>query len=83
MLLVHCSSLRPFCFVHAWGVRVVFVDHEALGILQVASLHLKPWASLVDFIHSHFVQFFLVSERGRRRKLPAERSALYNLPLLL
>ena len=33
----------------------------------------------VRFIHSHFVQFFLVSGRSGRRKPPAERSALYRL----
>ena len=34
MLPVHCSSLRPFYFVHACGVRIVFVDHGALGICK-------------------------------------------------
>ena len=34
VLPVHCSSARPFYFVHACGVRVVFVDHGALGICK-------------------------------------------------
>ena len=47
-------------FVHACGVRVVFVDHGALASRQFA---LKSMDVSVRFIHSHFVQSFLVSER--------------------
>ena len=44
--------------------------------LQVVTLHLKSWTSPpASFAFCSI--FFLVSERGGRRKPPAERSALY------
>ena len=36
---VHIKRIR----VHACGVRVVFLEHGALGITQIACLHLKCW----------------------------------------
>ena len=60
--------------------------HAAFGLFS-STMELLAFASRqfapktmdlsVRFIHSHSVQFFLVSERSRRRKSPAERSALY------
>ena len=49
----------------------------AMEILPLASRHFAPKTVdlSVRFIHSHFVQFFRVSERSERRKTPAERSA--------
>ena len=50
-----------------------------MELLAVASRQFAP--KIVDpsarFIHSHFLVFFLVSERSGRRKPPAERSALH------
>ena len=73
---VHCSSPRPFYFVHACGVRVVFVEH---GVLAFASGQFAPKTIQlsVRFIHLRFVQFFLVSERCGRRK-PGTRSNYFS-----
>ena len=56
--IVHIT--RSMC-VHECGVRVVFLEHGALGILQVACLHLKCW-TIYHICHS--VPFFIVSERS-------------------
>ena len=48
-------------YVHACGVRVVFLEHEALGICKSPVLHLKGRAIYHIF---HSVPFFLVSERS-------------------
>ena len=51
----------------------------AMELLAFASRQFAP--KIVDlsvcFINSHFVRFFLVSDRSGRRKPPADRSALY------
>ena len=65
--------------MHGCGVRVVFLEHGTVGcgILQVLSLHLiMDLCSLLS--HCFALNYFLVSERGRRKPL-AERSALYTL----
>ena len=75
-----CTLL--FLSVHACGVRVVFVDHGALGIyfLQVTSLHLKPWIFLLALISFAFWSILpFVRDSSGRRKSPAERNALYLL----
>ena len=78
MLPVHWSLSPPFLYRPCMRRPGCFREPWSSGHLQVASLHLKPWTDLsVRFIHSHSVQFFLVSGRSRRRKPPAERSALY------
>ena len=71
--------LRPFYVVHTCGVRVIFGDHGALGICKSLVSPPKTVDLSVRFSHSHYVQFFFVSERSGRRKPPAERSALYVL----
>ena len=71
MLPVHySSSLRPFRFVHACA----FLFPWTVELLAFASRLLAPRTMdlSVRFVHSHFVRFFLVSERSGRP--PAERS---------
>ena len=61
--------------VHAYGVRVVFLEHGALGVCKSPVLHLKCWT--IYYI-CHSVPFFLVSERSGRNRCTGTRSALYN-----
>ena len=93
MLPVHRSSHRPFYFVHAAASGLCSWTMERLAFAGRRLAH-KTMDLSVRCIRSHFVQLFLtiVSERnGRRRKPPAERSAVCNvhayrvllLPLLL
>ena len=70
---IHCSSLRPFFkyFVHACGVRLVFLEHGPPGHCKSSILQRK----IVDLsVRLSFVLFFLVSERSG---FLSEPSALY------
>ena len=55
------AHMKRGIYVHACGVRVVFLEHEALGICKSPVLHLKGRAIYHIF---HSVPFFLVSERS-------------------
>ena len=77
MLPVHCSSLRLFYFVHACGVRVVFVRQWKLLAFASRQFAPKTMDLSAPFIQSRFAQFFLVSVRSGRRKPPEDRSAFH------
>ena len=52
----HCSfSVLSVYFVHAYCVRVVFVEHVALGFFQLVSLHRNSWTSLSSSFFLYFV----------------------------
>ena len=60
---IRYKTLLHVCTMHACGVRVVFLEHGALGIyLQVVGWHLILDLS-VRFIHGVLFYYFLVSER--------------------
>ena len=62
--------------VHACGFWVVILMHGALGILQVARLHLWFWNIL--FVCS--VPCFVVSERSGRRRLLGGAPCVPHIP---
>ena len=76
----HCSVSPPFLYtwysVHVCGVRVVILEHGALGICKSFSFAPKI-VNLSVFFIPILLYFFLVSEGSGRRKPPAERSTLY------
>lgn len=58
--------------MRACGVRVDFQEHGALGICQVACLHLHVWTT-------YLLRSIIHCERAYRAESPATRSALYHI----
>ena len=63
---------RPFSGSHSMRRPGYFTGAWSSWQLQVASLHLKSWNSLSASSTCSLPTFVLVSERGGRRKQPAE-----------
>ena len=83
MLPVHCRTLPFLSVLFSSSMRAApTLFSWTMELLPSASRQFAPKTMdlSVRSVHSHLALFFLVSGRRGRRKLPAERSALYTLP---
>ena len=63
-------------YVHACGVRVVFLEHEALGICKSPVCTQNVGPSTTNTVNLSCVALFLVSERSGQNRPLRVRSAL-------